>query len=340
MEAPRSTAWGCCTDGGSTKGSSSRNDLLQLFVDGSFSVASNHKTLVLELLGNVSWRRSRHLDPGLGEESTRSQNKDNVHHGLDWVQKSLGQRKWRLHVVCNTRRSKQLLRAGSWLPRAKKLDSNVIWESGVEHLGDDEDVGGQGTLQHDWHVGGVEQSDWVQTVRTSLSRRLDRKFHFQRLQVNHRQENQHGDNDLEHVWSVVSVEGLDQGNSLGLLGEQQVDKCNHSTFKLCSTSSVDGCWGKTSPENLFANVGGHEQRNTRTKSVTFLEQLVQQDDHDGCKDQLQNQQQTNTRAEITWTSVHACQNVHGSLTDRKQDSKDLLGDLEQIAVLFVFHVDC
>ncbi|KAH3674109.1 hypothetical protein OGATHE_002089 [Ogataea polymorpha] len=208
-----------------------------------------------------------------------------------------------------------------------------------KHLGNDEDVGGQSALQHDWHVRGVEQSDWVQAVRASLSCGFDRKLDLERLQVNHGKEDQDSDNHLEHVSGVVSVEGLDQRSSLGLLSEKKMDKSQNGTFKFCSTSPVDGGWSETSPENLFADIGGHEQRNSRTETVAFLQQLVQKNNHHGSKHKLQNQQQAHAGAQITWTAIHSCQNVHGCLSHREQNGKDFLGNLQQFAVLFVFHVD-
>ena len=66
-----------------------------------------------------------------------------------------------VHVVSDTGGSEELSRSLLGLPDTEKTDEEVVREAAVEHLADQEDVGGQGRLQHDGHVGGVEQADGV-----------------------------------------------------------------------------------------------------------------------------------------------------------------------------------
>lgn len=236
--------------------------------------------MFFELFGDVYWSRSGNLNPCLGEKGTSAQDKQDVENSLDRIQKCLLQIERRLHVVGETGDGKQLLTAAcSWLPCADESDNEVVWESREEHLGDDEDIGGQSALEHNWHVGGIEQSDWVDIEWTSLSGGLDWQVDSEALQVDNEREDNQGCKDLRHVWSVVSVEGVDQRSSCARSGEEHVYECQDGAFKLGASASVDKCWGKAFPDNGLANLGRHEQGGTRAEPVALLEQFVQKNDH-------------------------------------------------------------
>jgi hypothetical protein len=66
-----------------------------------------------------------------------------------------------IHVVSDTGGSEELSRALLGLPDTEELDKQVVRETAVQHLADQEDVGGQSRLQHDGHVGGVEKANGV-----------------------------------------------------------------------------------------------------------------------------------------------------------------------------------
>lgn len=119
-------------------------------------MAGHDETLVLELLGNIAGAGAGNLNPGLGEDGTGGQHVDNVDDSVDWINKSIGEVQWWGHVVGETRGSEQLSRALLSFPDSEELDKEVLGEARREHLRDEEDVGGQGGLQHDGHVGGVE----------------------------------------------------------------------------------------------------------------------------------------------------------------------------------------
>jgi len=124
-------------------------------------VTGHDETLILELLCDISWGGAGNLDPSLGEDSACNEHIDDVDGSVDGVQESIGEVQWRGHVVCETGSSEELGRSLLWLPNTEKLDEEVLGEAGVEHLTDQEDVGRQSGLEHDRHVRGVEQADWV-----------------------------------------------------------------------------------------------------------------------------------------------------------------------------------
>ena len=55
----------------------------------------------------------------------------------------------------------------------------------MPYLGDDIEVGDQGTLQNDGDVGGVEQLDGVGGVLAPITSTLDRQVHTEPLQHAH-----------------------------------------------------------------------------------------------------------------------------------------------------------
>lgn len=124
-------------------------------------MTSHDETLILQLLGDIAWRRAGNLNPGLGEDSAGREHESNVDDRVDWVQKSFAEVDWWGHVVSKTGDGVELSRSLSWLPDTEASDEEVLGESAVKHLGNQEDVGAKGGLEHNWHVAGIEETNWV-----------------------------------------------------------------------------------------------------------------------------------------------------------------------------------
>lgn len=218
-------------------------------------------------------------------------------------------------------------------PLAQELNKQVVWPSHEQNLRSNEDVRGQGRLQHNGHVGGVEQSDWVQGIRAPLSSRLNGDLYSETLQVHNGQEHEDGGQNLEHIGQVLSVECLQNGSSLVRSGAQKMEQGDHCTIKLGTLTSRGSGWSKSLPHDFFAHVGSSEQGNTRAKPVTLLQQFIQQNHDNASKHQLQNQQQNDPQPQHLWWPVHACQHIHGGLAARQHNRQKLLGVLELLSFL-------
>lgn len=140
------------TNAGATEGSGSRDNALELLVHALLTVASHNETLVLELLGNIAGAGARNLNPGLGEDGAGGEHVGNVDEGVDGVKHGVLEVEGRRHVVDETGDGGELRRAVLGLPDTEKTDQKVLGEARVEHLADQEDVGGEGGLKHDGHV--------------------------------------------------------------------------------------------------------------------------------------------------------------------------------------------
>lgn len=80
---------GKSTNASTTESSGSGDDALQLLVHRLLAVTSHDKTLLLELLSDIAGRRSRDLDPGLGEDGASDEHVDDEDGGLERVRKRL-----------------------------------------------------------------------------------------------------------------------------------------------------------------------------------------------------------------------------------------------------------
>ena len=58
-------------------------------------------------------------------------------------------------------------------PDTDHADEEVLGKLVVEGLAEEEDVGGEGGLEHDGHVAGVEEADWVGAAHATLAGGLD-----------------------------------------------------------------------------------------------------------------------------------------------------------------------
>ncbi|CAG1994388.1 unnamed protein product [Fusarium graminearum] len=327
------------TNASTTESGGSRNDALELLVHGLVTVTGHNETLVLELLGNITRAGAGNLDPSLGEESTSTEHVDDVGTHVDGVEKGVLHALGRRHVVDETGSSVELRRTILGLPDTEKTDEEVLREARVEHLADKEDVGRESGLQHDGHVGGVEQADGVRTTSTTLARRLDGDLDTETLEVDDSGEDGNGGQKVHDVGEVLAVESLLESSLLVGPGEEEVEEGNNSTLKLGATASVDSGGRESLPHDGLADVGGNEQRDTAAQTVALLEQLVEEDnDHTG-NNQLEDQKEDDTSTKVGGRSVETGEDVDSGGTGGEDESQKLLGGLVKLSVGLEVKVD-
>jgi hypothetical protein len=207
------------------------------------------------------------------------------------------------------------------LPYAEKLDEEVVGESVEEHLTDEVDITGQGGLEHDGHVGGVEELDGVRTSLTPHLARLDGDFNPESLQVDDDSKDDDGSQKVHDVGESFPVESFLESTRLVVPSEEQVEESDNSTFELGTSTGVDSVGGECLPDDVFANVGSDEERDTRSETVALGEKLIEEHDNEGCRDELENKQETNTGTERRRGSVKTGQDVDGSLTERDDEGE-------------------
>ena len=124
-----------------------------------------------------------------------------------------------------------------------------------------------------------------------------------------------------------------------LPGGKQVEESNDCALKLGATTGVDSGGAEGLPDDGFADVGGDEEGDPAAKAITLLKQLVQQQHNETghkqlkmrdqsmklalCKfksaeknlkfSHLDDDQQTDTSADVTGITVHPSQDVDDGL---------------------------
>lgn len=160
-----------------TKSSSGWNNTLQLAVHALITVTGHNQALLFQLLSHIARAGSRNLDPSLAESGTCDEHVDGEYGSVDGVQKGIGDVERWAHVVDQSAGWKNLRSTLASLPHSEHLDQKVVGKLVVQHLGNEEDIGGQGGLEHDGHVRGVEEADGVGAAHTTLARGLDGDLH-------------------------------------------------------------------------------------------------------------------------------------------------------------------
>jgi hypothetical protein len=334
---------GKSTNAGTTEGSSSGNDTLELTVHGLITVTGHNKTLLLELLGNIARAGTGDLDPGLGEGGACSEHVYDEESSVNGVEEGVLEVKGRgpvqellaialaadietnfnLHVVDKTGDGEHLRRALTSLPDSDHLDQKVVAEARVEHLTDEEDVGGKSRLEHDGHVGGVEETNGVRTAHTTLARGLDGDLDAETLEVDDGAEDGNGSDQVHDVGQVLAVEGLLEGKLLVGPGDQKVDKGDNGTLELGTSASVDGGGRESLPDDRLADVGGDEERDTTSETVALLEELIEEDDDQSGGKELDNEENADTGTEVGGLAIETGQDVNAGLTEGQDDGKEL-----------------
>lgn len=302
-------------------------------------MAGHYKTLVLQLLGDIARGRARDLNPGLGEEGAGNQHESDVYSRVNGVKESLLEVEGRGHVVSDTRSSVKLGRAIAGFPNTKESDEEVVGETRVQHLANEEDVGAQSRLQHDGHVGGVEQADGVGATHATLAGGLDGDLNTEALEVDDSSEDEKSSQQVHDIRQILTVESFAQSTLFVGPGQEQVEESNDGTLKLGATASVDGSGGEGLPDDRFADVGGNEQRDAASKTVSLLEQLIQEDDNQTRDNKLNDQQNTNASTKVTGLAVESSQHVDTSLAEGQDDGEKLLGGLVKFAIGLEVKVD-
>mmetsp|Transcript_1937 Transcript_1937/g.5612 ORF Transcript_1937/g.5612 Transcript_1937/m.5612 type:complete len:425 (-) Transcript_1937:27-1301(-) len=295
---------------------------------------------VTELLGDVAGGGTGHLDPGLGEEGAGREDEDEVEDGVEGVVDDLGKGGGRADVVGDATDGDHLA-ALVVLPLAEKANENVGRGAVVQELGDEVDVGNQGRLEDDGHVGGVEELDGVGSGLSTVLLVLDGQIDAPSLEVDDDGEDEDGGGEVGKVGEVLAVDGLLEGADLVIAGDEEMEESDDGSLELSSAASVDGGGTEGLPDNVFTDVGGNEQTDATSEAVSLLKELVEGEDNETGAEQLSDDDEGITGSDGTEVTVHATDNISDGLADRDEDTEELLGALEEGAVLLdvVVHLD-
>lgn len=124
-------------------------------------------------------------------------------------------------------------------------------------------------MQNDRNVRCVEELDGIAAVLSTVACGLDREIDAEALEVYDYSKDEDGGQEVHQVGEVLTVEGLAQAANLVLTCCEQVEKSDNGTFEFGSAAGVDSCRRERLPYDGFANVGGNEQRDTRSETISY-----------------------------------------------------------------------
>ena len=105
-------------------------------------------------------------------------------------------------------------------------------------------------------------------------------------------------------------------------GDEEVEEGDDGALEFGSAAGVDGGRREGLPDDALANVGGDEERDTGAQAVALLEELIEENDDETGNNELQNEEEADTRAEVAGLAVETGQDVDGSLAEGKNDSEN------------------
>lgn len=103
----------------------------------------------------------------------------------------------------------------------------------------------------------------------------------------------------------MPVEGVLKSVDLVALGEKEMEESDNCTFELSALLSSDGNWGETSPENVFADVCGYKERDTTSKSIALLKELVKKDNDNTSGEELEKNENGVESSQVREFTVHS-----------------------------------
>lgn len=118
-----------------------------------------------------------------------------------------------------------------------------------------------------------------------------------------------------------------------------MEESNDGTLKFGTTTGVDCGGGEGLPDNRLADVGGNEEGDATSKTVTLLEQFVEKNDNETSDDQLDDQKNADTGTEVAGLTIETSKDVNAGLAKGQDDGKEFLGGLVQFTVGLEVEVD-
>lgn len=111
-----------------------------------------------------------------------------------------------------------------------------------------------------------------------------------------------------------------------------MEEGDYGTLEFGATAGVDGGGRKCLPHNGLADIGGNEEGDTTSKTVTFLEQFVEENNDEASHHELHDQQNADTGPKITGLAVETSEDIDAGLAEGNNDGKEFLGGLVQFTV--------
>jgi len=108
---------------------------------------------------------------------------------------------------------------------------------------------------------------------------------------------------------------LIKGVELILLGGDEMEQSDDGAFELSAGFGFNGDGTESSPENVFADVGGDEEGDTRAQTVAFLHHFIEKNDDNTSKDELEDDEKGISDSQVVNVTVDTRPDVSEGFTD-------------------------
>jgi len=227
------------TNADSTEGGSGVNVFGKLLDHGGFSPSLDHEFLVHELAHDIAGGLSGDVDPESGEEGARAHDEHVVEERVEGIGLNLHEILRRGDVVSKSADRGSLAMLISVSPLSNERHEVVTRVLSVEHLREEVEVGGEGSLQNDGDVRGIEQLDGVGHFVTTYLSVTQSQFNAESLEVDNYKEDNHSSQQAGNVRRVFTVEGVLEGQHFVGLSQQGVEEGDDGTFEFGVLLSLD-----------------------------------------------------------------------------------------------------
>lgn len=159
------------------------------------------------------------------------------------------------------------------------------------------------------------------------------------LEVDNKEDDSDCGNEINQVWSVLSVESFGHGLKLVALSDEVVEEGNDCSLEFGVAAGGDGHGREGLPENGLSSVASDEDGDSGSKPISFLKELVKKHDENSSEEELEDNESSANETELSEGSVHTGGDVSNSLSEGDKEPSELLSLLEEFSLLFVVVVD-
>ena len=151
--------------------------------------------------------------------------------------------------------------------------------------------------------------------------RLNGVFDTEALEVDDDGKDNDGRDEVHDVGETVAPEGLAESAALVVPGEEEVEERDDGALEFGAAAGVDGRGREGLPDDGLADVRGNEEGDAGPEAVALLEELIEEDDDEGGRDELDDKQEADAGAEIARLAVHAGEDIDRGLTEGEDESE-------------------
>jgi hypothetical protein len=123
----------------------------------------------------------------------------------------------------------------SLLPASEDRGDKASLEVSIEHLGEEIDIGNEGTHENNRHIGGIEEPDWVRSIRGCF---IIGQFqrNLEPLEVDNDKEHKRRSKNIANVRQRISEDSIIDSSKLIVPEEYSIDKLNKGSLILFDIS--------------------------------------------------------------------------------------------------------